>query len=262
MTRRWLRGGEWDFEVELHGISAEDDFLEDRADQRLSFRKTHGVEPLGEDRREVLDTLHQLAARARVLVLLPKRLKLVLERLEPSRDRLGAIRKFLRVEEPALIRIEQPAAFVADARHALLGVLDLAREERRIQRRRLSHLSLCAHQEFGVKEVLADLLPDPRIERVRPHMVRTAGRAPGQARRSAAVVVDRRPLRAVLVGHAVTLETAPAAAHQAPEQPVLLVQIARTELLIANVSGLRALEPLAIDERRDRDRDPLGWRPG
>ncbi len=89
----WL--GQRDLEVELHRVSAEDDLLEDRADQRLSFRKTHGVEPLGEDRREVLDTLQQLAARARVLVLLPKRLKLVLERREPLRDRLGAIRKFL-----------------------------------------------------------------------------------------------------------------------------------------------------------------------
>jgi len=257
--RRWL--GQRDLEVELDRVAAEDDLLEDGADQRLSLRKAHGVESLGEDRREVLDALQQLAALAGVLVLLPERLELVLERLEPSRDRLRAIGKFLGVEEPALIRIEQPVAFVADARHALLGVVDLAREERRIQRRRLSHLGLCAHQEFGVKQVLADLLPDPRIERVRPHMVRTAGRAPGQARRSAAVV-DRCPLRAVLVGHAVTLETAPAAAHQAPEQPVLLVQIARTELLIANVSRLRALEPLAIDERRDRDRDPLGGRPG
>lgn len=125
--------GQRDLEVELDRVAAEDDLLEDRADQRLSFREGQGVEPLGEDRREVLDALQQLAARARVLVLLPKRLELVLERLEPSRDRLGAIGELLGVKEPALIRIEQPAAFVADARHALLGAGDLAREERPIQ---------------------------------------------------------------------------------------------------------------------------------
>ena len=125
--------GQWDLEVELDRVAAEDDLLEDRADQRLSLTKGQGVESLGEGRREVLDALQQLATRAGVLVLLSQRLELVLERLEPSRDWLGAIGELLPVEEPALIGIEQPAAFVANACHPLLGVLDLAGEDRRVQ---------------------------------------------------------------------------------------------------------------------------------
>ena len=111
-----------------------------------------------------------------------------------------------------------------------------------------------------MEEVPADLLPDHRVERGRSNMAWTAPRAPRQSRGPAPVKVWRRHVAAACGPHARTLQAARAAAHQPPEQPALLVQIARTELLIRSMAGLRAGEGRRVDERGNRDRDPLGWR--
>ena len=61
-----------------------------------------------------------------------------------------------------------------------------------------------------MEQVFADLLPDQRIQRLRPHVVGTTARLPGKARLAAAVVVGWRPVRGAAVGQARTLESAAA----------------------------------------------------
>jgi len=112
-----------------------------------------------------------------------------------------------------------------------------------------------------MQQMFAELLPDQCIERVRPNMVRTAGRLPRQTRRAAAIVVGGWHVRPSLVSNAIAFQTASAAAQQMPEQPMFLVQIARAELLVGFVPPLRAFENLPVDERRYRDGNPLRHRP-
>ena len=87
----------------FNGVAAEDDLLEDRANQGLAFRKAHRLEPLREDGRERVDALKKLVALACALMLLLERLELLLERLDSSRHRRRAILEFLLLEEAALI---------------------------------------------------------------------------------------------------------------------------------------------------------------
>jgi hypothetical protein len=74
-----------------------------------------------------------------------------------------------------------------------------------------------------MQQMFADLLPDQGIERVRPSMVRAAGRLPRQTRRTTAIVVGGRHVRPSLVRNTMAFQTAAAAAQQMPEQPMFLV---------------------------------------
>ena len=186
---------------------------------------------------------------------------LLLHRLLPPRQLPSAVGQFLQREDAHLVRIDQAPVFLPQP-------LSLRRQSARLglvtpialRRRRRGLLEL-GHEPLWLRQQCSDVGPDGGFQFGGVHRPSGADAVTGAEDRilaAALVIASLRLAGGRRVGDAVHRQPAAAAAQQAAQEVRVLLIAPEGPRRVAGELGLRLLGGRLVDDRRDRDSDPVG----